>query len=193
VPRVFYYMESDNPGAAGALRPPGATRPRGDVGDAATAVEVLYQATALSLIRLAYLMLGDRPSAEDVVQEAFFGLYRRWDRLAEAGNATYYLRASVLNGCRSVLRHRAVRRRGVAYQLPEASAEAVALSGAEREEVARAVARLPRRQREALVLRFYLELPDEEIARVMSIRPGTVRSTIHRALGALGVTLREMS
>jgi RNA polymerase sigma-70 factor (sigma-E family) len=186
-------MESDNPGAAGALRLPGATRPRGDAGDAATAVEALYQATALSLIRLAYLMLGDRPSAEDVVQEAFFGLYRRWDRLAEAGNATYYLRASVLNGCRSVLRHRAVRRRGVAHQLPEASAEAVALSGAEREEVTRAVARLPRRQREALVLRFYLDLPDEEIARVMGIRPGTVRSTMHRAIGALGVALKEMS
>jgi RNA polymerase sigma factor (sigma-70 family) len=81
----------------------------------------------------------------------------------------------------------------VAFQLPEASAEAVALGGEEREEVARAVARPPHRQREALVLRFYLDLPDEEIARVMGIRPGTVRSTMHRAIGALGVALKEMS
>jgi RNA polymerase sigma-70 factor (sigma-E family) len=187
-------MEQDDPGAGGVLRLPQSGRWLCDADESAeAAVGALYQATALGLIRLAYVMLGDRPSAEDVVQEAFCGLYRRWDRLAETGNATYYVRASVLNGCRSVLRHRAVRRRGVSYQLPEASAEAVALSGAEREEVARAVARLPRRQREALVLRFYLDLPDEEIARVMGIRPGTVRSTIHRALGALGVTLREMS
>src|SRR5450755_4853873 len=131
-------MESDDLGVAGALHLPQPARPECDAGDSAeAAVGALYQASALGLIRLAYVMLGDRPSAEDVVQEAFIGLYRRWDRLAETGNATYYLRASVLNGCRSVLRHRAVRRRGVASQLPEASAEAVALSGAEREEVAR--------------------------------------------------------
>jgi RNA polymerase sigma-70 factor (sigma-E family) len=185
-------MEPDNPGAASALRLPDATRPRGAAGDsAAAAVGTLYQASALGLIRLAYLMLGDRPSAEDVVQEAFIGLYRRWDRLADTGNAAYYLRASVLNGCRSVLRHRAVRRRGVAYQLPEASAEAVALSGEEREEVTRAVTRLPHRQREALVLRFYLDLSDDEIARIMGIRPSTVRSTMVRALDALGRVLQE--
>jgi RNA polymerase sigma-70 factor (sigma-E family) len=158
---------------------------------AEAAVTALYQANALSLIRLAYIMLGDLPSAEDVVQEAFYGLYRRWDRLTDASGALYYVRASVLNGCRSVLRKRAVRRRSLAYQPSAASAEAVVLSGEEREEVIRALARLPHRQREVLVLRFYSELSDEEIARVMGIRQSTVRSAAYRALETLGRALTE--
>jgi RNA polymerase sigma factor (sigma-70 family) len=131
---------------------------------------------------MAYVMLGDLPSAEDVVQEAFYGLYRRWDRLADTAGALYYVRTSVLNGCRSALRHRAVRR-GIlqhgplADPPPAVSAETVVLGG---EEVIRALRRLPDRQREVLVLRFYAELPDEQIARVMGIRPGTVRSTASR-------------
>ena len=67
------------------------------------------------------------------------------------------------------------------------------LGGAEREEVIQALGRLPHRQREVLVLRFYAELPDEQIARVMGIRPGTVRSTAFRALDALGRALQETS
>jgi RNA polymerase sigma-70 factor (sigma-E family) len=191
-PRVFLSMESDDPGAAGALRLPKPARTHCAAGESPdAAVGALYQASALRLIRLAYVMLGDLPTAEDVVQEAFCGLYRRWDRLKDADSAMYYVRASVLNGCRSVLRHRAVRRRGLADQPPAASAETEVLSGQEREEVIRAVGRLPHRQREALVLRFYAELSDEQIARVMGIRQSTVRSTAHRALAALGRELTE--
>ena len=69
-----------------------------------TSVTALYQAHALGLIRLAYLMLGEREAAEDVVQEAFAGLYRRWEKLSDPGNALPYVRSSVLNGCRSQLR-----------------------------------------------------------------------------------------
>ncbi|HTZ26929.1 MAG TPA: SigE family RNA polymerase sigma factor [Streptosporangiaceae bacterium] len=185
-------MEHDDLGGAGAVRFVGRAQPWRDAGDnARAAVAALYQASAVSLIRLAYVMLGDRPSAEDVVQEAFCGLYRRWDRLADADSALYYVRSSVLNGCRSVLRSRAVRRRGVAYELPTVSAEAVVLGGEERAEVIRAVGRLPYRQREALVLRFYLDLPDEQIARVMGIAQSTVRSTIHRGLEAVSRALKE--
>jgi RNA polymerase sigma factor (sigma-70 family) len=86
-----------------------------------------------------------------------------------------------------------VRRRFSADQPPAVSAEEVVLSGEERDEVIRAVGRLPHRQREALVLRFYLDLPDEQIARVMGIRQGTVRSTAHRALEALSRALKETS
>ena len=138
-------------------------------------------------------MLGDLPSAEDVVQEAFCGLYRRWDRLADTAGAQYYVRTSVLNGCRSALRRRAVRRRipGPGPTICPVSAETVVLGGEEREDVIRALRRLPDRQREVLVLRFYAELPDEQIARVMGIRPGTVRSTAFRALDALGRALKE--
>jgi RNA polymerase sigma-70 factor (sigma-E family) len=158
---------------------------------AGTAVGALYQAHAVSLIRLAYIMLGDRPAAEDVVQDAFCGLYRRWDRLSDPTVGLYYVRSSVLNGCRTVLRRRALGRRVTLYQPPARSAEAAALSNEERQEVMRAVRALPGRQREALVLRFYLDLPDREIARAMGVRPGTVRSATHRALRALSKLLGE--
>jgi RNA polymerase sigma factor (sigma-70 family) len=128
-----------------------------------------------------------------VVQEAFCSLYRRWDDLADADKARDYVRTSVLNGCRSVLRRRAVRNRRVIYELPSASAEAAVLGGEERDEVTRAVDRLPRRQRELLVLRFYLDVTDEEIAKLLGVAPSTVRSTIHRALESLGRTLKERS
>jgi RNA polymerase sigma-70 factor (sigma-E family) len=194
VSRVFVNVDVDDVGAGTAVGVPETAGPEcGAGGGAEAAVAALYQASAVGLIRLAYVMLDDLPSAEDVVQEAFCGLYRRWDRLKDADSAMFYVRASVLNGCRSVLRRRAVRRRFSADQPPAVSAEAVVLSGEEREEVIRAVARLPHRQREALVLRFYLDLPDEQIARVMGIRQGTVRSTAHRALEALGRALRETS
>jgi RNA polymerase sigma-70 factor (sigma-E family) len=165
---------------------------------AAAAVGALYESSALGLIRMAYVMLGDLPSAEDVVQEAFYGLYRRWDRLADPAGALYYVRTSVLNGCRSALRRRAVRRGFVQHRTlpdepPAASAETVVLGGEEREDVIRALRHLPDRQREVLMLRFYTELPDEQIARVMGIRPGTVRSTAFRALDALGRALKETS
>jgi RNA polymerase sigma-70 factor (sigma-E family) len=187
-------VELDDPGVAAAAHLPGPARRQCAAGESAeAAVGALYQASALGLIRLAYVMLGDLPGAEDVVQEAFCGLYRRWDRLDDADRAMCYVRASVLNGCRSVLRRRAVRRRGLADQPPAVSAEATVLDGEKREEVIRAVGRLPRRQREALVLRFYSDLSDEQIARVMGIRQSTVRSTAHRALEALGQALKETS
>jgi RNA polymerase sigma-70 factor (sigma-E family) len=192
--RVSSCVKPNDPGDVAAVCLPGAARPLRETGDSAeVAVSALYQASAVSLIRLAWIMLGDRPSAEDVVQEAFCDLYRRWDRLAEADSALYYVRSSVLNGCRSLLRRRAVRRRSVEYELPEISPEAVVLSGEERVELIRALGRLPDRQREALVLRFYLDLSDEEIARVMGIRQSTVRSNAHRGLVALARVLKETS
>ena len=189
---VSTYMEPDDPAGSAALR---WLDPAMDAsaGNGAEAVGALYRAQAVGLIRLAYLMLGDRAAAEDVVQDAFCGLYRRWDRLADPGSALPYVRSSVLNGCRTALRRRALGRRVTEYQPPSGSAEAAVLSREEREEVMRAVRQLPDRQREALVLRFYLDLPEPEIARVMGIRPGTVRSATHRALKALGHLLESTS
>ena len=133
--RVSSCVKPNDPGDVAAVCLPGATRALHETGDSAeVAVSTLYQASAVSLIRLAWIMLGDRPSAEDVVQEAFCDLYRRWDRLAEADSALYYVRSSVLNGCRSLLRRRAVRRRNMEYGLPEISPEAVVLNGEERVE-----------------------------------------------------------
>ena len=183
-------MDSDDRGVVDEIHFPGSLRrPH----DAEAAIGVLYQAHALGLIRLAYVMLGDRPAAEDVVQEAFCGLYRRWEHLADLDRALAYVRSSVLNGCRSALRRRVARRALVTFQRPADSAEALVLSGEERQEVMQAVRRLPARQREVLVLRFYLDLPDEQIARLMNIRPSTVRSAAARALEALGRALKEPS
>jgi RNA polymerase sigma-70 factor (sigma-E family) len=162
---------------------------------AETAVETVYTEHAVSLIRLAYLMLGDRPAAEDVVQDAFCNLYRSWDRLADPARALPYVRSCVLNACRSALRRRVVGRRvaPAMYTPPAVSAEAVALGLHERQEVMQAVRRLPGRQREALVLRFYLDLPDQEIAQIMGVQLSTVRSATHRALKALAQSLEKPS
>jgi RNA polymerase sigma-70 factor (sigma-E family) len=197
-PSVLTYMEPEELSGSAVLRWPESGRPEpGPVpdraGGAEAAVGALYRAQAVGLIRLAYLMLGDRAAAEDVVQDAFCGLYRRWDRLTDPSGALAYVRSSVLNGCRTALRRRALGRRLTEYQPPSGSAEAAVLSREERQEVLRAVRRLPDRQREALVLRFYLDLPDPEIARIMGIRPGTVRSATHRALKALGHLLESTS
>jgi len=162
----------------------------GDTADAARAVTTLYQEHALGLTRLAFLVLGDRHAAEDVVQDAFCGLYRAWERLPDHDNVQGYLRVSVLNGCRSVLRR--ARRAPRPVPAPHAvSAEADALSGEEQRAAVAAVRRLPPRQREALVLRYFAGLTEQETAQAMSVSLGTVKSTTARAIAAVGRMLRE--
>jgi RNA polymerase sigma-70 factor (sigma-E family) len=182
------------PAAASGREPPAGAAAREPPlpGAAEAAITALYHAHALGLIRLAHIMLNDRQGAEDVVQEAFCGLYRRWDQLSDTGNALRYARSSVLNGCRSQLRRR-TRGDQPHHPVHEASAEAAVLSGEKRREVMEAIRRLPPRQREALVLRFYLDLPEAEIATTMGIGQSTVRSALHRALASLGRELREES
>jgi RNA polymerase sigma-70 factor (sigma-E family) len=160
---------------------------------AAEAVTALYRAHALGLIRLAVVMLGDRPAAEDVVQEAFCGLYRRWHTLSDTGKALSYVRSSVMNGCRSVLRRRDRQQAQLATDPLGESAESAVLVSEEHQQVLSAIRRLPDRQREALVLRFYLDLDEGEIASSMRISRGTVKSTTSRALAALGRILGEES
>ena len=169
---------------------------RAGLPDASVGVTELYQAHAVGLIKLGVIMLGDRTAAEDVVQDAFFGLYRNWGRLSDPMNALAYARASVLNGCRAALRQRIRRDRrlsAVADAATAESAESIVLLGEEHREVLAAVRRLPDRQREALVLRFYLSVSEEETARAMGISRGTVKSSTSRALAALGRMLKEES
>ncbi|WP_067451127.1 RNA polymerase sigma factor [Actinomadura macra] len=152
----------------------------------------LYRTHAAGLMRLAALMVGDPVTAEDVVQDAFLGLHRKWARLHDPAAALTYVRSAVLNRCRSVLRRRAVAARfGHAYEPPVWSAESVALIGEERRELLAAVAALPRRQREVLALRYFCELPENEIARILGISRGTVSSTASRAMSTLARTLGE--
>ena len=170
---------------------------RAGLPDASVGVTELYQAHGVGLIKLGVIMLGDRTAAEDVVQDAFFGLYRNWGRLSDPVNALAYVRASVLNGCRAALRQRIRRERRdrsvAADAVTVESVEAIVLLSEEHREVFAALRRLPDRQREALVLRFYLGVTEEETARAMGISRGTVKSSTSRALAALGRMLKEDS
>jgi RNA polymerase sigma-70 factor (sigma-E family) len=154
-------------------------------------VTALYQAHATGLVRLAMLMLGDQPAAEDVVQDAFLGLYRRWPVLNDQGRALAYARSSVLNGCRDALRRRSRKIPAALLEPDAASAEAHVLLAEEHREVIAALRRLPGRQREAVVLRHCLGLPEDEVAQAMSVSRGTVKSTSHRGLAALARILKE--
>ena len=182
-------METNQLGEAG----PSAVAGQAGSRDAVTS---LYQAHAVGLIRLAVVMLGDRAVAEEIVQDAFCGLYRHWNRLSDPGKALPYARSAVLNGCRSALRRQARWRSRVVAgpQLWETaeSAESSVLVLEEHRAVLAALRRLPSRQREALVLRFYLELGEAEIAESMGVTPGTVKSTTSRALAALGRLIGEV-
>ena len=162
---------------------------------APTADEVvgdLFRAHAVALVRLAVLLLGDQPSAEDVVQDAFLRLYRGLPQLRDTDKALHYLRVSVVNGSRSALRarRRALLRR-VNHEPPVWSAESAAMAGEDRRVVLAAIARLPRRAREVLALRYYLNLPDHEIASVLGVSRGTVSSTASRGLATLARNLKE--
>jgi RNA polymerase sigma-70 factor (sigma-E family) len=170
------------------------TRPPGTAADGAGRhVTALYEAHALSLARLALLMLGDQAEAQDVVQDAFLGLYRRWATLASADAAPGYLRASVLNGCRTALRRRSRPAAYAGVQEHLESAEALAIHTEEQRAVLAAVRRLPARQREALVLRYYLDMTEEQAARAMRVSRGTVKSATSRAVAAVGRMLKEGS
>jgi RNA polymerase sigma-70 factor (sigma-E family) len=162
------------------------TRPAGEF------VDGLFRAHAVALVRVAVLLVGDQQSAEDVVQDAFMRLYHGLARLNDRDKALPYLRSCVVNGSRSVLR---ARRRALArkpdHQPPVWSAEAAALEGEDRRAVLAAVAKLPRRAREVLALRYYLDLPDPEIAEALGISRGTVSSTASRAMTVLARELKD--
>jgi len=160
--------------------------------DADDLVHGLYREHAVTLVRMAKLLLRDRESAEDAVQDAFLGLYRALDRLTDHDDLTPYLRAAVINRCRSVLRtRRRAMLRPVQHEPEVSSPESAAMAAEERRAVLDAVSQLPRRAREVLVLRYYLGLTDEQVAATLSVSRGTVSSTASRAIAALGKTLKE--
>lgn len=143
---------------------------------------------------MAAFILGDRGAAEDVVQDVFIRVHERTARLD--GDPQNYLRSAVINGCRTTLRRwRLIRRhtekQGQQSVCPPLTTEEAALLDEDRRRVLGALATLPRRRREVLVLRFYLEMSEAEIAQTLGISPGTVKSTAARGLAALARQLRE--
>jgi len=139
------------------------------------------------LVRLATLLVDDRETAEEVVQDAFAATYDAWSRLRDTQAVLAYLQRSVVNGGRSRLRRRGVARRRVRalHVVDSPSAADVAEGRAETTAIRQAIARLPRRQRQVLVLRYYLDLSEGEIADALRISRGAVKGYAARGLGAL--------
>ncbi len=158
----------------------------------------LFRERHAELVRLAVLVVGDRPTAEDVVQDVFARLCAK-DLLPGRDGSLAYVRAAVLNGCRSVLRRRALARRfggardALGRDTMEDSAENEVILAEDRRQVLAALAALPVRRREVLVLRYWLGLSEAEIASVLGISPGTVKSNAARGLAALARKIGETS
>jgi RNA polymerase sigma-70 factor (sigma-E family) len=160
--------------------------------DADRAVTVLYATHYRSLVRLAALLLRDTATAEEVVQDSFVAMHDGWRRLRDNDKALSYLRQSVVNRARSVLRHRVVVDRNAPKPPPDMpSAEQGAITLLERSAVVTALRTLPARQREALVLRFYGDLSEAQIAAAMGISKGAVKSHTARAMTALRSVLER--
>ena len=152
----------------------------------------IYAGEYRSLVRLAMLLVNDVPTAEDVVQEAFIAVYLGWRRLRSSEKALAYLRRTVVNRSRSELRHRAVVSKHASEHVPdEPSAESGAIALLERSSVIAALRRLPDRQREAIVLRYYAGLSEAEIAAAMGISKGAVKSHSARGMAALKSVLEH--
>ncbi len=134
----------------------------------------LYEQRGLALVRLAYLLTGNAAAAEELVHDAFLATLGRWDGVREPGP---YVRAAVVNHCRSWGRRRSLERRHTH------TAPAHAQLGAD--ELWDALSKLDERRRTAIVLRFYEDLPDDDIAHILGCRPVTVRTAIHRGLKEL--------
>ena len=135
----------------------------------------LYEGSWPAMLRLAKLLVGSDAAAEDVVQDAFVAVS---SRLPELDNPAGYLRTAVVNRARGWHRRAAVRR-GHRPDPPRVVGEP------ELDETWHALRRLPYRQRAVLVLRYYEDLSEAEIAEVLGCRPGTVKSATHRALARL--------
>ncbi|HEY5846511.1 MAG TPA: SigE family RNA polymerase sigma factor [Microlunatus sp.] len=157
-----------------------------DQPSAITAVRDLYERHYVRLVRLAVLLVGDVGRAEEIVQDAFVDLVARWRTIRDPGAAAAYLRTCVANGARSHLRHRAVVHRQPMTRPPQTtSAETEALVQIEHDRVLSMLSQLPGRQREVLVLRYYGQLSEAEIAETLGISRGAVKTHSSRGLHSL--------
>jgi RNA polymerase sigma-70 factor (sigma-E family) len=160
--------------------------------DADFAVAALFQSHRLVMVRLALLLVDDLETAEDVVQEAYAALHRRWPGLTDREAAIGYLRSCVLNGSRSVLRRRRTVRRNPQPDpavLTTEAADGRLLLAEEHREVLVALKRLPRRQREVIVLRYWSELSEAEVAATLGISLGAVKSNAFHGRQAIAAAL----
>ena len=157
----------------------------------------LFRTHCIELVRLAYVLLGDRQRAEETVQEVYLSLFRNWPPRDEL-SALAYLRAGVINQCRSDQRRIILARRGEpmlrasaiwAQTGADTAAEVVTRDEAFR--LAQQVRELPRRQREVIACRYYLQLSERETAELLEIGIGSVKTHTHRGLATLQARLEE--
>jgi RNA polymerase sigma-70 factor (sigma-E family) len=151
----------------------------------------LYARHAAEAIRLAYMLTGDRLLAEDLVQDAFVKLSGRLVHLRDPGAFDAYLRRTVVNLTNSYLRRKRLER---AFLVRSAAEPALAAEGPDvgrRDELWRRLQQLPVRQRTAIVLRIYEDLPEQQVADILRCRPGTVRSLVSRGLSELRIHVRS--
>lgn len=141
------------------------------------AFRAVYAAHYPALVRLAYLTTGSLAAAEDVAQEAFIEWLRRGDQVREP---VPFLRRAVVSRCTSWVRRRRLERRHASV-----TPEPVWRPDGDTEVVRAALHKLTARQRAAVFMRFYLDLPEAQIAAALHCRPGTVKSLLHRALTAI--------
>ncbi len=154
----------------------------------------MYTSDYRSLVRLAAMLVRDEPTAEEVVQECFIAMHDGWHRLRNQDKALSYLKQAVVNRGRSVLRHRSMVQRNAPKPSPDMpSAEQGAMSLLERSAVIAALKALPDRQRQALVLRYYADLSEAQIAKTMGISQGAVKSHIARAMTTLRAGLEQIA
>jgi RNA polymerase sigma-70 factor (sigma-E family) len=160
--------------------------------DASHALSVLHARHYRSLVRLAVALVDSESTAEEVVQDAFVNLLRRWSHVQDLSVAEGYLRRSVVNGARDRLRRRRVRR---VLHVPEPVAPAgpdeLVVLREEHREVLAALRRLPGRQREVLVLRHFAGLSEAETADALGITTSAAKSAAHKGIVALRAALNQ--
>jgi RNA polymerase sigma-70 factor (sigma-E family) len=143
-----------------------------------------------AVLRFAGVLTGDRASAEDVVQEVLIRVYQRWDQISRLDQPELYIRKMIVNEFLSARRKwRRLVPSGRGTEVDNRITSDHAAGHAERDALLAELARLPRRQRAVLVLRYYEELPDPAIADMLGCAPGTVRSSASRALATLRVEM----
>jgi RNA polymerase sigma-70 factor (sigma-E family) len=162
-------------------------------GSPTSEIAELYRRHRLNLVRLATLLTDDRSLAEELVHDAFAILQERWSRLADPAAAIGYLRTTVINSVRTVQRRQVMARRHLRVGEPEAlpDADFALLIAEEHQQVVVAMRTLPPRQREVLVLRYWSEMSEVEIAHALGVSRGTVKSTASRALDAIEKLLKD--
>jgi RNA polymerase sigma-70 factor (sigma-E family) len=145
----------------------------------------VYERSAPGGFRLAYLLTGDRALAEDLVQEAFLRFVGRLHYLRDPEAFDAYLRRTIVNLSKDVFRRRAVERSHLERRTAELREGRTDRDVATYESMRAALLSIPQRQRAAIVLRYYEDLQESDIADMLRCRPATVRSLVARGLAAL--------